>query len=680
MVNHFLRLRRGRSVISSLSAFLTIISIVTSFSGPIPAHAFSDADAAVSSTDSSSVAPLSEVDVVPVSGSPSPGGGSGGYFTPIEPTVFVPPPVPAGKISGMVFEDIDGNHQFTPGEPGLPDWTVELYLFNPNADVAPIGTAMTDATGNYAFANLPVGIYIVREIGKPPRWIQTFPSGPLSADPWGTTVPPDVVPFPYAPIDPIPVSSIPAIGTIEPIPHNASSDALTIPATGTSPIGRDTYKVTLGLNQIIANLNFGNFAYAMVSGFSWHDLNADGIWQPSGVYPEPALPGWSVTATGGTTKNVATAPNGEYQFIFAPDELGSWFIQEHLPSDWRHTFPLNPATYTADIQTSGQGETNKNFGIVHFYDIVGIKFVPLSGDPAMTHETFALDTSSTLITSNGGQTLVTVSAGTQFTRSDAQPINVNAFSADSVALSSLSGFPGSVTPRAAIQWGLPGVETVMSAPVQFSLFVGSGFDGVTLGILRSTTGTGGWTSDGIGSPSACVVALGVCTFTATKASNFAAVETVQNPPPPPPPSGGNSGGGGTGNGSITTPIPPPPPGGSGTIPPPQQPNNPGLALVSFQSPVSQAPQTLREIDLLEGINADTELDLEAALEETETATETESETGSDNGGFLSATLNLLTLGTGNVLVGWIVALAILGAIYFIFRRRRDKEATGRSGK
>ena len=56
-------------------------------------------------------------------------------------------------------------------------------------------------------------------------------------------------------------------------------------------------------------------------------------------------------------------------------------------------------------------------------------------------------------------------------------------------------------------------------PITLKIYVGENLNGQILNIVRSVSGTGGWTNDGVVSMS-CVVANGLCEFTATKASYY----------------------------------------------------------------------------------------------------------------------------------------------------------------
>jgi SdrD B-like domain/Secretion system C-terminal sorting domain len=77
------------------------------------------------------------------------------------------------SICGMKFNDINGNGIKDPGEPGLPNWIINLSYQNAAGTVTVKDT--TDDNGNYFFDNLqPGGTYTVSETNQV-GWEQTFP-------------------------------------------------------------------------------------------------------------------------------------------------------------------------------------------------------------------------------------------------------------------------------------------------------------------------------------------------------------------------------------------------------------------------------------------------------------------------------------------------------------------------
>jgi hypothetical protein len=76
-----------------------------------------------------------------------------------------------GSISGMKFNDSNGNGEKDPGESGLSNWTIVLK----NSIGSIVDTMMTDIKGTYAFGGLAAGNYAVEEVLQA-DWTQTFPS------------------------------------------------------------------------------------------------------------------------------------------------------------------------------------------------------------------------------------------------------------------------------------------------------------------------------------------------------------------------------------------------------------------------------------------------------------------------------------------------------------------------
>ena len=78
-----------------------------------------------------------------------------------------------GSISGMKFNDINGNHKKDANEPGLLGWTITLT--GPHGYAS---TTVTDVNGNYSFTGLMQGTYKLSEVMKT-GWKQTVHPGPV---------------------------------------------------------------------------------------------------------------------------------------------------------------------------------------------------------------------------------------------------------------------------------------------------------------------------------------------------------------------------------------------------------------------------------------------------------------------------------------------------------------------
>ena len=80
-------------------------------------------------------------------------------------------------VTGNVYNDLNGNGNLDPGEPGLQGWTVNLEDQSGNI----VATTTSDANGNYEFDNLFPGTFIVEEVcraagPRPSRSIRTTTS------------------------------------------------------------------------------------------------------------------------------------------------------------------------------------------------------------------------------------------------------------------------------------------------------------------------------------------------------------------------------------------------------------------------------------------------------------------------------------------------------------------------
>jgi hypothetical protein len=83
-----------------------------------------------------------------------------------------PSAITRGSISGMKWNDLNGNGAKDTGEPGLPGWTIQLCADSACTNV--VLTTTTDAGGAYTFVKFP-GAYYVREVEQT-GWTRTFPS------------------------------------------------------------------------------------------------------------------------------------------------------------------------------------------------------------------------------------------------------------------------------------------------------------------------------------------------------------------------------------------------------------------------------------------------------------------------------------------------------------------------
>ncbi|HEY2156358.1 MAG TPA: SdrD B-like domain-containing protein, partial [Isosphaeraceae bacterium] len=82
----------------------------------------------------------------------------------------------AGTISGVVFNDLNGNGSQGAGEPGISGRTVFLDLNRDNLLDNGEPATTTGADGSYQFTALAAGTYLVGQV-VPPGWKATAPVG-----------------------------------------------------------------------------------------------------------------------------------------------------------------------------------------------------------------------------------------------------------------------------------------------------------------------------------------------------------------------------------------------------------------------------------------------------------------------------------------------------------------------
>ncbi len=425
-----------------------------------------------------------------------------------------------GRISGYKFEDINGDGVWEENEFGLPDWTIFLDT-NDNGELddgEPFATTYSDdnewgyGPGYFEFTNLRPGTYQVREVAQE-GWAQTTDNRDIT--------------------------------------------------------------ITSNADEVV---DFGNFKKVLITGLKWKDLNANGQLDEG----EPGIEGWNIDVS--TVSATSLIPDGggepipteivqlqltsqtdsSGQFSAVVDRPGTYRITEQAQDNFQNTWPVD-SFFDVFVEVSGQTTEGEDsitqdhegnplrFGNAPIIQIQGATFVPTSGDSSSSTEVLVLGSSTISVSDNGGTSSVELQSGTVITREDGEPINISELTADDVTESSLTGLASGVVVDGALQWGLNNVELNFNPAITLNIFVGTALNGQTLNIQRSTSGSGGWTNEGIGPPTTCVVANGLCTFTATKASFYATTHTLASTPTPTPTStsstsggGGNDGGDGLG--------------------------------------------------------------------------------------------------------------------------------------
>ncbi len=118
---------------------------------------------------------------------------------------------------------------------------------------------------------------------------------------------------------------------------------------------------------------------ASKSGFKWHDLDADGIWDAG----EPPLSGWTIYVDYDDNgvlddgePSAVTSADGSY--LIEGINTGSWKVREVLQTNWYCSFPA--LGYHEETFEGGMTYTNNNFGNYQYATKTGMKFHDLDAD------------------------------------------------------------------------------------------------------------------------------------------------------------------------------------------------------------------------------------------------------------------------------------------------------------
>ncbi|NPV62029.1 MAG: hypothetical protein HPY61_05255 [Methanotrichaceae archaeon] len=223
--------------------------------------------------------------------------------TPSGSAVVNVPAVSPHKISGVKFNDLNGNGQKDSGEQGIDHWGIVLTFVTPGpAPDLLLAQTYTDSNGAYSFANILPGTYKVSELAR---------------QGWTPTTPTEI-----------------------------------------------TVSVT---NSNKANQNFGNRLVtppqlASILGTKFNDLNGNGA-KDAG---EPGLPDWEIELKYSSNLTLAatttTGSDGSYSFLNLTP--GSYVVGEVLEDGWTQTKPAVGAggqVYTITL-AAGQNKQGMDFG------------------------------------------------------------------------------------------------------------------------------------------------------------------------------------------------------------------------------------------------------------------------------------------------------------------------------
>ncbi|MGE0084616.1 MAG: SdrD B-like domain-containing protein [Desulfococcaceae bacterium] len=337
-----------------------------------------------------------------------------------------------GSISGIVFNDVNGDGVRDSEEPGISGVNVELLDSEGNL----IAATVTSPEGTYSFADVPAGAYVVKET-DPEGYVSTtgntvpvnLVSGTEATASFGDRIIGSISGTVFNDVNGDGVISagetgIPGV-TVELLTPDGAVIATTVTGGNGSysftdiPAGayiiRETdpegYVSTTG-NTVPINLtaeggasaNFGDQKNGTVSGTVFHDINGDGI-QNSG---EPGIAGVTVELRdidGNLVATILTDSSGSYVFTEIP--AGAYIVKETDPEGF-----VSTTANTVPVNLGSGGAATASFGDQNWGSISGMVFADANGDGILNgSETGLGGVTVELINAQGQVIATTVTAG-----------------------------------------------------------------------------------------------------------------------------------------------------------------------------------------------------------------------------------------------------------------------------
>jgi hypothetical protein len=218
-----------------------------------------------------------------------------------------------GSISGTKFNDLNGNGARDVGEPGVQGVAINLVRTDAVLNVAPV---LTDANGDYLFADLPKGEYVISE---------TLPAG----------------------------------------------SQRTTPA--------NPYNVELNQsNQNVTDLDFGNFNQVIISGTKFNDLNGNGSRDTGESGVEGVTINLDLNNDGSIDATTLTIADGTYQFTGVGP--GTHAVTETSPAGFEQTLPANNQGYVRTVTSGENNANLDFGNREVLTSVSGEKFNDINGD------------------------------------------------------------------------------------------------------------------------------------------------------------------------------------------------------------------------------------------------------------------------------------------------------------
>ncbi|GEM_PF-1851732 len=357
-------------------------------------------------------------------------------------------------ISGMKFNDLNGNGQKDQGEPGLPNWGIVL-----NGIIAE--TTYTNANGEYTFYLANQGIFTVTEIQQS-GWVQTTPdpdtiyflgSQMVTDVNFGNFKSPTISGFKFMDANGNGVRDENEVGlqgwTIKATKgatvkskttgeDGSYSFSFSGAEVGTWVISEElqsgwtqtypeagTYTLVVESASEHKGIDFGNFQGGSISGKKYEDIAGD-----STTSGDPTMNGWKILLYKDEVLLASTTTSGTGDYEFSDLSPGQYVIAESLQTGWMQTMPAT-GSYTVDL-TSGANITGKDFANFKLGTISGTKFndingdsVKAAGDPGLANWEIVLSKDQTaldtvLTDAQGNYSFTGLSAGTYMVTENVQ--------------------------------------------------------------------------------------------------------------------------------------------------------------------------------------------------------------------------------------------------------------------
>jgi len=313
----------------------------------------------------------------------------------------------SATISGEVFNDLSGSGSISGGDPGLRNWTIQLF----NAGGNLVTSTFTDANGNYSLTGVGPGTYTVSEVAQA-GWLQTFPATPGSQS--VTTSSGQIAAnqnfgnFQAASIrgevfvdqngDGILAGADtgrqgwtiqlvnPGTGVVlatQTTNANGDYSFTVLPGTyrlrelgqaGWEQTTTNPSDITVSSGGTTTGVNFGNFQLAVIAGTTFQDFNGNGLLDGN----DTGLPGWTVQivdpVSGAILNSQISGGGGDYSMVAGGP--GTYLVREVAQSGWLQT----TNSITIIVTTSGTIASGENFGSFRFASISGLVFVDNNGN------------------------------------------------------------------------------------------------------------------------------------------------------------------------------------------------------------------------------------------------------------------------------------------------------------